>query len=332
MFSFFHYRGVASLEFIAIAIPLFLLGLGGVEFAHWYSTRHMLNHALMLAARQASLKHAHPDSIEQSFEKALNPLFAQTPNPTLYRQKYLLQTQTNLQTAAWRIRVLSPKSSHFIDFHRDDLEIAQQTGLASIDNNYQKEQDARLGIGTVSQETIFNANTLSLSLSFPYQPIVPGMGLLFRQISDFFSDNYDKNIASHGYLPIQAQLSVMMQSHPVQWQTPSHGKIIYDSTTRSISSHQEKQPCTGIWCLKKTTDLTHHNKKSYPSPPNKSHPSTTTIPNPSRLPKSDSPTPPNPINPPTLPLPQGANFTTADSLSSDKKHPLCDISLCCKNY
>lgn len=331
MFSFFHYRGAASLEFIAIAIPLFLLGLGGVEFAHWYSTRHMLNHALMLAARQASLKHAHPDSIEQSFEEALNPLFAQTPNPTLYRQKYLLQTQTNLQTAAWRIRVLSPKSSHFIDFHRDDLEIAQQTGLASIDNNYQKEQDARLGIGAISQETIFNANTLSLSLSFPYQPIVPGMGLLFQQISEFFSDDYNKNIASHGYLPIQAQLSVMMQSHPVQWQTPSHGKIIYDSPTRSIASHQAMQPCAGIWCLKKTTDLAHHHENSEPSFPSSPHHPTTTIPNPSHSPKPDSSTLPKSINPPSLALPQEANFTTADSLSSDKKHPLCGISLCCLN-
>ncbi len=316
--NFFSLRhGFSSLEFLLTAIPVLLLGLSSYEITRWYNTRHVLNLALVEAARAASVYHAKPEEIENSFEEALTPLFTPADNPTQRRQRYFKNIESTTQSPAWQIKWRSPTHAHFIDFHRDDLAIAEATGLYAIDNNYQKEQHNRKGLGALSQENIYEANTLSLSLTYPYEPIVPGMKFLFKQIRHFYTEPYSHNLLSHGFLPIQHDISISMQSHPVQW--TSSDKVITSYPNSAITrTHQivaTDNTCYGIWC--------HTDTNTAKSP---------TIPRtepPVDLPNTPPSSPPSHNNGGYSPPIEQEPPIVESSISDSRQHPQCGISLCC---
>lgn len=245
------YYGISTVEFLFAAIPIFMIGLGSYETTRWYNTKHVLNLALVEASRQGALHHAKPASIETAFEKALKPLFSSAlTSPSTRLTTYLKKTGIQLNDAPWRIIIENPRREHFIDFHRNDLPIAQQTGLLAIDNNYQQEQYQHKKIGVLSQSNIFQANTLTLSLTYPYEPIVPGLAYLFKQLNLFQHDHYSKNMMSKGFLPIRQTISISMQSHPVAWHTSLGQKIIWNhhNMENVTATHNLPEKCLGIWC------------------------------------------------------------------------------------
>lgn len=315
--SFFYRQAFSSTEFLLTAIPTLLLGMGGYELTRWHHTRHLLNLALVEAARAGSVHHAMPEQITRHFEQALDPLFASATNPSRKKEQYLQSVENITQQPAWQITLQSPKREHFLDFHRKDLAIAQQTGLYAIDNNYQKEQHNRKGLGTLSQESIYEANTLSISLSYAYEPIVPGMKFLFKQLRHFYTEPRTATLLSHGFLPMKHTLSISMQSHPVQW--PSTAKVITSHpNTKAITTNipTATEPCRGIWCQPNTSSTVSTNRPSLPTQPTPSSPS-------SNYPSS---TPPKGYTPPTEEIP-----STAENSPNipERNHPLCGISLCC---
>lgn len=318
--SFFYRQAFSSTEFLLTAIPTLLLGMGGYELTRWHHTRHLLNLALVEAARAGSVHHAMPEQIAHSFEQALNPLFASATDPSRQKQRYLQKVEHITQLPAWQIILQSPRHEHFLDFHRKDLDIAQQTGLYAIDNNYQKEQHNRKGLGYLSKESIYEANTLSMSLSYAYEPIVPGMKFLFKQLRHFYTEPYTATMLSHGFLPIQHELSISMQSHPVQWQSTAKVITSHPITKTITANHPTSIPttdvCHGIWCHSNTQSATTANRMPLPTQPSPSSPS-------SNYPSS---TAPQGYTPPTEETPSTAGNSTN---VQNHNHPLCGISLCC---
>lgn len=319
--SFFYRQAFSSTEFLLTAIPTLLLGMGGYELTRWYHTRHLLNLALVEAARAGSVYHSMPEKIEHSFEQALDPLFASANNPTQQKQHYLQKVEQITQVPAWQIILESPTHEHFLDFHRQDLDIAQQTDLYAIDNNYQKEQHQRKSLGVLSQESIYEANTLSMSLSYAYEPIVPGIKFLFKQLRHFYTEPHATTLLSHGFLPIKHELSISMQSHPVQWQSSAKVITSHPHTKRippnPLSERSTAELCQGIWCHSRTTTSTISNHRiplpsQPPSPPSSSNPSST--------PASQGYIPPTEEPPSTI---------ESSTHLPDKNHPLCGVSLCC---
>lgn len=318
-----HRQGFSSVEFLLTAFPILLLGLASYEMTRWYNTRHVLNLALVEAARSASVHHAKPEEIEFSFENALNPLFVGKGHSSRQRTAYLQKVEQITQQPAWKIQQQSPTHAHFIDFHRDDLAISKATGYYAIDNNYQKEQHARKGKGLLSQETIYEANTLSLSLSYAYEPIVPGMKALFKQMRYFYSDPHSYALLSHGFLPIQHKIAISMQSHPVQW--PSTANVITslpNPNIRPIRSPNSRlntsDTCYGIWC--------HSSRLS----PNQSSQPTTHPP--SNLPNSSSTQPStdsHDANGYIPPIEAEPTMSERYTLPTNNPSP-CGISLCCR--
>ncbi|WP_071058571.1 TadE/TadG family type IV pilus assembly protein [Pelistega sp. MC2] len=339
-FLFYTHRGITSIEFLLIGIPVLLIGLGAYELMRWHNTRHILDLALFDAARQASLAYAQPEVLEQTFEQSLNPLFishtTKTPTKiTRYRQAYFddIHKQTNL--APWQITIHTPTQQHFIDFQRKDLPIALQKGLIGIDNNYQKEQDTQKGIGKLSGQRIFDANTLSLSLIYPYKPIVPGISYIFKQFSS--THNYANQLLKKGFLPIRHSAKLTMQSHPLRWPSLQNGKVINLAYTDQIPSNHSQQlspspltNCHGIWCTKHSLLSKQNESKHLPS----NQPSSSPIPEypPSVLiePSNNSE---NSIKYPIISKQNGNQIENTLSLgySEDhtEHHPLCGISLCC---
>ncbi|NLY63672.1 MAG: pilus assembly protein [Alcaligenaceae bacterium] len=246
--------GLGSVEFLLIAAPVLLLGLGSIETAYWYISRQAGNLALLEAARSAATHHGNPASIEQAFEKALFPLFASSGSfagPQQRMQAYFASVTQKTGLTPWRIVIQSPTQADFNHFKRSDLAISQQTGLPAIDNNYQYEQYQRMGKAIQSGRNIYQANTLLLELTYAYKPLVPGVSQLFKMLAGNTSD-YARQLQANGMLPIKHSLSVSMQSHPVLWPASASGKVIYahDSqlarTTGSIL--QKNDACAGLWC------------------------------------------------------------------------------------
>ena len=247
--------GFTAIEFIIAAIPILLLSLSAYEVSLWYQHRHMLNLAMLEAARQGSVQHAHPQAIQAAFEQAITPLFVPTGaynSAASRRDAYFNRIQAQAG-ASWRILIEDPKPEHYLDFKRPDLMIAQRTGMDAIDNNFQKEQHQRKSSGLFSAQTIYQANTLTLSIIYPYKPKVPGMSTLFRQLGRFQSDAFSAALMRQaGVLPIRQHVAISMQSHPVMWSRHQAKNVSYphQSSTPSVSSQGQPNAdtCVSIWC------------------------------------------------------------------------------------
>lgn len=252
-------RGSAIIEFIATALPVLLLGLGATETARWFIHKQHIRFALLETQRVASVTHAQPERIITAFETALNPLFAPAglyKSVEARRDAYLTSISQTSGMAPWRISIISPTAEHFKDFKQDDLDIALRTGFASINNNYQQEQHQEKGLGLYSQESIYEANILSVNLVYPYKPLVPGVNHLMKLLSKSTQSRLKQSYYDSGYLPLELTAHLGMQSHPVQWPNDPTSKVIWQDNTNTIDNViinsddtlLSNDPCAGLWC------------------------------------------------------------------------------------
>lgn len=210
-------RGTGMIEFLLIAVPLLLTALGGIEISHWMFTRQAVNMALTDAGRAGSTLHANPQAIIQAFEQALEPLYPATASATS-AQRLQAATARNLshhQQLPWHIQMLSPTPDHFRDFISTDPAVRHPSGLPTINNSYQleqhdahKQQGRTNGNGHHSGQSIFEANTLALRLTWRYTPLLPG----FERIAG-------------GLLVLKQDMTLTMQSHPVFWPDDPAGRV-----------------------------------------------------------------------------------------------------------
>lgn len=252
--------GASLVEFSLVALPLMMAGLGCVELGWWLQARQTASLALLEAARAGVADHARPDSMALAFEQALLPLFPPSGGRSSRDalRTALARRGADTGQAPWRIEVLAPTSAAYLDFSDDFIATAlpaDARGLPAINHAYQPEQDAGArsrgwleGRGPHSGMTIFQANTLVLRLNYPHKPALPGMSGLLRMLGTH-GGSYRQHAMAHGYLPIVRDIALPMQSHPVNWPWPSHGKIVGPeaiSPTATLSTAD----CHSWWCLK----------------------------------------------------------------------------------
>ena len=252
-----HQRGNSALEFLAGAVPVLLLGFGAVETIHWYSVRGVLDHALLQTARAASTLHANPETITQVFTQSLRPLHPadrHTHRPSLLTRT-VSQIEEKTGRAAWEIRIASPDANAFAVHADTALGRSQPNGYPVINNHYQYEQHTRsqaLHNTTGTDQSIYQANTLTLELTYLKQPLLRGVSQLLK-IFGQRNGNYSQHALSHGYWPIKARISVIMQTHPVLWPLPDTGYI--QRAGEAPKGNKNKQGmqdslCTGLWCTR----------------------------------------------------------------------------------
>lgn len=240
--------GMGTTGFLLLALPILLLGLGGIDLAHGLFVRQALSHALIEAGRAATVDHAHPDTLVRAFERALHPLFLRAES----LQHALAQRHRDTAQAPWQIRIIQPRRSAFTDHADPDARVAgDPPGQRAINHDYQALQHQRRlsegwfqGRGPASKQTIFEANTLTLELIWPHEPLVPGIKALIRALSPS-DDSYRSRLMAHGYLPILRGVSLSMQSHPVDWPDRSDGKVIHGEMNKISPS--PLATCTGFW-------------------------------------------------------------------------------------
>jgi hypothetical protein len=218
-------HGFAAAEFALAALPLLFCALSALEAARWHMTRQMLNLALLEAARAGAVAHGRRDAMEHAFERALLPLFEPAGgHGSAYARMQAAFRDIGRETGlrAWRIDVLSPPATAYADFGDTGLRVPGAAGLPAIGNDYQAEQHARRrrmgwreGRGPSSGMTIFEANTLSLRLTYLHPPMVPGIRSLLGGIAAMRNSRDAGSLA--GMLTIRMVIDIPMQSHPVHW-------------------------------------------------------------------------------------------------------------------
>lgn len=226
-------RGQGAVEFLLAATPVLLLGLSSIEAVHWYFARQAVSLALVQAGRAAITQNADPTVLDQAFTQALLPMYA-GPNPAASRsrlQRAITRRERDTGLPAWRIHIISPSQASFQDFASLNPDLPQ-AGAAVIDNDYLQEQhEQRLaqgwqeGRGPASGQTTLQANTLVLHLTWLHEPLLPGMKQLLKQIAPTDSRYGSLAMAGAGYLPLQRQVALVMQSHPIAWEMPGHGRV-----------------------------------------------------------------------------------------------------------
>ena len=309
------------IEFMIVAVPILLLGLGSIEAAHWLLTRQVVSLALLEAGRAGINKQAHPDSIAQAFEQALLPLFPATQNQSAQTQQQIAfrQRQQGTTDPPWQITILSPSLEAFQDFADPKL---NTTGLSAINNNYQFEQNQRYreqgwanGLGPSSGLSIYQANTLTLHLNYLHQPLLPGVRSLLRTLGNT-QGTYSQRAMSRGYLPLSREISLTMQSHPVRWPMPGAGHVIRPGSDNMLPLPPNPQTCTGLWCLPAPGE---NNNTPGSSGSNSSNGANGA--DPSGFPGE-----------PTTPEHPPGHLPGTDDLTVDVNDPACGVTLCCAPY
>ncbi len=235
MTAFFHassgrQAGAAALEFAVAATLVLLLGLLSIEAAHWQGVRQMAYLALMEAGRAGATSHGNPARMRTAFLQALLPRYVGAHGLAGARRRLEAQLaglSAISGTHPWRIEVLLPDEQSFREHARPGLQLPAAAGMRAIDNNYQDLQHARRPPGPAGQ-TIFQANTLKLRLTYLHKPLLPPLrGLLAALSHD--GNSYAGNAQAKGLLPMRMELETEMHSHPVDWarRTPQPDGIVY---------------------------------------------------------------------------------------------------------
>ncbi|AZG08372.1 pilus assembly protein [Pigmentiphaga sp. H8] len=220
MRSLLRQRGAAMAEFTVIALPLLWAGLGAFETGRWLLMRQAVGYALFEAARAGTAARADPAATAQAFERALSPALGvrATPNPdeqlSAVRARMASWARTHGLRMA-RLEQLSPTPASFQDFA-----VGRSAGPRELDYDYQRlHHDTvylsryRGGIGPRSGQTLFDANTLVLRLTYLHAPYLPGMRALLRSLASASeSDDYVKQARAAGLLVIRREIAMPMQS------------------------------------------------------------------------------------------------------------------------
>lgn len=262
--------GYGLLEFLVSAVPILLIGLTIIELNQWFQAKQALSLALLEAARAGSTQNANPEAIERAFTNALLPLFPPTKTQTS-RQRLnaaLEKRQSIAKNTPWQIQILKPNQAIFDDFSKPARTSINGLNLQSIENAYQAEQDADYrqqgrphGLGPRSGVSIYEANTLVLRLSYYHAPTLPGISGLLKMLAPTPSNHRQLGFAA-GYLPIEQELQIDMQSNAINWPSLANLRVV-NAQYNDVVMGQPPSSCSGLWCL----DAQHTQAPTTASPP-----------------------------------------------------------------
>ena len=212
-------RGAAALEFAVAGAMVLLLGLLGIEAARWQTVRQMAHLALIEAGRAGATAHGHPAPMRDAFLQGLLPLYVGPQGEAGARARLKLGHAALSATSGltpWRIEILQPDARAFREHGRADLRVQAAPGRRAIDNDYQDLQHARRPARPGSA-TIFDANTLTLRLTYLHKPLLPPMQAVLALLARADAASYAGQAQARGLLPIQLELEMEMHTHPVDW-------------------------------------------------------------------------------------------------------------------
>ncbi len=270
-----HQQGATLIETCLMLIPVMLaIGLA-IEISHASQIRHIATLALYQAGRVASVTQAHPIAMHAAFRQAIAPLFIaydsrkQSPEQTQARVRHAeRQRYARTQLPLWHLDILSPTKESFQDF--SDPVLSRAHSHPVIRNDYLAEQHHKhvtagwtAGRGPHSGQTIFQANTLVLRLTFLYPPSVPGLKLLLKVLSTLGARRQDLigQAWRQGLMASVIYSEAMMQSNLMAWdqqpqpetrlgpahvpsKRPYYGPQPFNALAPALAQHRSNYPET----------------------------------------------------------------------------------------
>jgi TadE-like protein len=236
--------GVSMFETV-VAIPVLLfLGLAVLQWMLVFQARYALTTAVQEAARAGSVGFAQEQAILTGFARGLVPYLYGASDIASY-QANLVRANVHIQFAQGlgfsRLRMLSPTSESFSDWARPardaqgDLIAGLQeipndnlSGLTSKQTPTNGASGARLGysVGSVSKQSLSDANILKLELTYGVPLTVPFVGRLTVTVlkalngcsgsasvaACSFYDSVDERGQTIARLPVLISAQVRMQT------------------------------------------------------------------------------------------------------------------------
>lgn len=215
------HRGTAMVEFAVVALPLLLIGLGTFEAGRWLLMRQAVGYALFEAARAGAVTQADPATMARAFQLALAPALG-VGGPTTPDE---LAAAVQARLARWerthglpmaRIEQLSPITASYDDFAEARESSARPREL---DFDYQRIHHESIyrarypgGTGPRSGQTIFQANTLVLRLTYLHAPYLEWVRALIRRLGTTSGDEYIERARAAGMVVITRHIAMPMQS------------------------------------------------------------------------------------------------------------------------
>lgn len=212
------------MEATLVLIPILFASGFIIEATRIQQIKNIARLALYEAGRSASVSHADPKIYEEVFKR--NMLALHVPqgshSSAKARQHFALRQQVKRTgLPAWRLKVLAPTKASFQDFANRHM--SNINNKPTIRNDYLIEQHQKKinqgwagGQGPHSGQTIFQANTLEIELSYFHEPLLPGMQAVLRLLSRLRKDDAGQ-AWSRGLFAIVITHSVMMQSDLMDW-------------------------------------------------------------------------------------------------------------------
>jgi hypothetical protein len=175
-------RGMAIVEFLVVALPLFLLGAVVIEVTRWAVARQAISYALFEAARAGAITGADQRAVRLAFERGLIPLLGGG------------QTDLSRGHDAVRARLATFRTQWAISGYR----------LVRV------RPDPR----TESRQA--DASILVLDLTYLHAPLFPGVGHMLRRvvIPSGDGDPYTDAARRAGLVVLRRDMAMPMQRHP----------------------------------------------------------------------------------------------------------------------
>lgn len=207
-----------------ILIPVLMIAGLLLEITQLSHIKNISRLALYDTGRFASVTQANPEEFEKTFKHAMLALFVpQGPyRSAQHRQDAHIKRHLQLTgLPAWKLEVLSPTKASFRDF--GDARLSRINRKPTIRHDYQDLQHQQrlnqgwpAGRGPQSGQTVFQANTLHIKLTYLHRPLVPGLHAVLKVLGRARTDEIGQ-AWRQGLFAVVLTHEVMMQSDLLDW-------------------------------------------------------------------------------------------------------------------
>lgn len=264
--------GASTVEFVAVAPALLLIGLGIVHYGLLFFARNNIDYAAFEAARAGAVANADLAAVETAYKKALIPLYGGGRTQQELQDSYA-RVKNDLTSETLKIELLNPTKESFDDWNakalQDDKDVGNGKRVIPVlmQNypqalaNWQMTRDPK-SIGPTSGQTLSDASLIKVRIIHGYKPQVPIIGKMVAYLAGYNEqDTFKKQLYDAGRIPIVSHVTMQMQSNAIESTNVSSPGMGNDGHPvnpnpgdgSGTATADPSPPCTGDFCTAQTT-------------------------------------------------------------------------------
>ena len=212
------------LETCLVLIPILIVAGLIFEVMQMNQIKSIARLALYEAGRHASVTHAEPALFEKMFKQHMIAQFVPKGSFASAEDRQhasIKQQKQKTGLPIWKLTVVSPTKESFNDFADPKLSKTNKRptirhDYMDVQHNLRIKQGWTEGKGPQSRQTIFQANTVKIKLTYFHSPSLPGLKTALQLIGKIRSDDIG-HAWRQGLFVIVMEHQVMMQSDLKNW-------------------------------------------------------------------------------------------------------------------